>query len=306
MTSNRLHKLTLAAIGLTLGATQLAPSFADTGQWNNYLNGGVNRSVQKQETLDAGASQSGLVSGDAMSAFTTQQGVVDKRPVTILKQNVQRTPLALNSGLTDGSPAGRTLSVKDLNLFSKNDVAILIDKSWSMGNRTHEGGMKRWDWCRNQLVGFTSQTAKAFPKGIDVLLFDDEFVVYQNVDMNAVKDIFAMNKTGAGTEIDAPLQTTFDEHFKRRSQGSNKNLVVIIISDISAKKGMSVIKKNLGNVLRQNEISVTYLNLKTSDKEKYMPFATTSMPIRVEQIPWEQVNSQGLTQTILNVIRQSQ
>jgi hypothetical protein len=59
-------------------------------------------------------------------------------------------------------------------------------------------------------------------------------------------------------------------------------------------------------VLRQNEISVTYLNLKTSDKEKYMPFATTSMPIRVEQIPWEQVNSQGLTQTILNVIRQSQ
>lgn len=306
MTSNRFHKITLAAIGLTLGVAQLAPTFADSGQWNNYLNGGVNRSVQKQTQLETGASQSGLVSGDAMSAFTTQQGVVDKRPVTILKQNVKSTPLALNSGLTDGQPAGRTLSVKDLNLFAKNDVAILIDKSWSMGNHTHEGGMRRWDWCRNQLVGFTSQTAKAFPKGIDVLLFDDEFVVYQNVDMNAVKDIFAMNKTGAGTNIDAPLQTAFDEHFKRRSQGSNKNLVVIIISDISAKKGMSVIKQNLGNVLRQNEISVTYLNLKTSDKEKYMPFATTSMPIRVEQIPWEQVNSQGLTQTILNVIRQSQ
>ncbi|MBP7860963.1 hypothetical protein KA183_04715 [bacterium] len=306
MTSKRFYKLTLTALGLTLGVAQLAPSFADTGQWNNYLNGGVNRSVQKQEPLDAGASQSGLVSGDAMSAFTNQQGVVDKRPVTIFKQNVQQSPLALNSGLTDGRPAGRTLSVKDLNLFSKNDIAILIDKSWSMGNRTHEGGMKRWDWCRNQLVGFTSQTAKAFPKGIDVLLFDDEFVVYQNVDMNAVKDIFAMNKTGAGTNIDAPLQTAFDEHFKRRSQGSNKNLVVIIISDISAKKGMSVIKHNIGNVLRQNEISVTYLNLKTSDKEKYMPFATTSMPIRVEQVPWEQVNSQGLTQTILNVIKQSQ
>lgn len=306
MTSNRSHKITLAAIGLMLGIAQLAPTFADSGQWNNYLNGGVNRTVQMQAPMETGASQSGLVSGDAMSAFTTQQGVVDKRPVTILKQNVQRAPLALNSSLTDGHPAGRTLSVKDLNLFAKSDIAILIDKSWSMGNRTHEGGMKRWDWCRNQLVGFTSQTAKAFPKGIDVLLFDDEFVVYQNVDMNAVKDIFAMNKTGAGTNVDAPLQTAFDEHFKRRAQGSNKNLVVIIISDISAKKGMPVIKSNLGNVTRQNEISVTFLNLKTSDKEKYMPFTTTSMPIRVEQIPWEQVNTQGLTQTILNVIRQSQ
>ncbi len=285
---------------------QILPTLADTGQWGTYLNGGVNRFVQAQPPLETGATQNGLVSGDAMSAFSTQQGVIDKRPVTILKQNVQQSPLALNSGLTDGRQVGRTLSVKDLNLLSKSDVVILIDKSWSMGNRTHEGGMKRWDWCRNQLVGFTTQTARAFPKGIDVLLFDDEFVVYQNVDMNAVKDIFAMNKTGAGTNVESPLQTAFDEHFKRRSQGSNKNLVVIIISDISAKKGMPVIKRNLANVMRQNEISVTFLNLKTSDKEKYMPFTSTSMPIRVEQIPWEQVNSQGLTQTILNVIRQSQ
>lgn len=285
---------------------QILPTLADTGQWGTYLNGGVNRFVQAQPPLETGATQNGLVSGDAMSAFSTQQGVIDKRPVTILKQNVQQSPLVLNSGLTDGRQVGRTLSVKDLNLLSKSDVVILIDKSWSMGNRTHEGGMKRWDWCRNQLVGFTTQTARAFPKGIDVLLFDDEFVVYQNVDMNAVKDIFAMNKTGAGTNVESPLQTAFDEHFKRRSQGSNKNLVVIIISDISAKKGMPVIKRNLANVMRQNEISVTFLNLKTSDKEKYMPFTSTSMPIRVEQIPWEQVNSQGLTQTILNVIRQSQ
>jgi len=299
-------KMFFRPILFALIVTQTSPILADTGQWGAYLNGGVNRSVQEQAPLETGASQNGLVSGDAMSAFSTQQGVIDKRPVTILKQNVQQSPIALNSGLTDGRLAGKTLSVKDLNLLSKSDVAILIDKSWSMGNRTHEGGMKRWDWCRNQLVGFTSQTAKAFPKGIDVLLFDDEFVVYQNVDMNAVKDIFAMNKTGAGTNVDSPLQTAFDEHFKRRSQGSNKNLVVLIISDISAKKGMPTIKRNLANVMRQNEISVTFLNLKTSDKEKYMPFTTTSMPIRVEQIPWEQVNSQGLTQTILGVIRQSQ
>lgn len=306
MRTNKLTNLTFAAFGFTIALSQLAPALADSGQWNTYLNGGVNRSVQMQAPLETGASQSGLVSGDAMSAFSSQQGIIDKRPVTIFRQNVQQSPLALNSGLTDGRQLGRTLSVKDLNLLAKNDVAILIDKSWSMGNRTHEGGMKRWDWCRNQLVGFTSQAAKAFPKGIDVLLFDDEFVVYQNVDMNAVKDIFAMNKTGAGTNVESLLQTAFDEHFKRRGQGSNKNLVVIIISDISAKKGMPVIKRNLANVMRQNEISVTFLNLKTSDKEKYMPFTSTSMPIRVEQIPFEQVNNQGLTQTILNVIRQSQ
>lgn len=299
-------RIILVLISFFVSITQVGSASADSGQWNTYLNGGVNRSVQAQPPLETGATQNGLVSGDAMSAFSTQQGVMDKRPVTIFRQNVQQSPLALNSGLSDGYQAGRTLSVKDLNLLSKSDVAILIDKSWSMGNRTHEGGMKRWDWCRNQLVGFTTQTARAFPKGIDVLLFDDEFVVYQNVDMNAVKDIFAMNKTGAGTNVEAPLQTAFDEHFKRRSQGSNKSLVVIIISDISAKKGMPVIKRNLANVMRQNEISVTFLNLKTSDKEKYMPFTSTGMPIRVEQIPFEQVNNQGLTQTILNVIRQSQ
>ncbi|MDX2108086.1 MAG: hypothetical protein SFY67_16950, partial [Candidatus Melainabacteria bacterium] len=152
------HKLTFAALGITLGISQLAPISADTGQWGTYLNGGVNRSVQMQAPLETGTSQNGLVSGDAMSAFSTQQGVKDKRPVTIFKQNIQQSPIALNSGLTDGRQGGRTLSVKDLNLLSKSDVAILIDKSWSMGNRTHEGGMKRWDWCRNQLVGFTSQT----------------------------------------------------------------------------------------------------------------------------------------------------
>lgn len=303
-------KLLLALAAITLGFSQVVPSIADTGGWNKYLYGGVDRTLQRQQPpLDGNAARNGLISGEAMEAFATEQPLLRQQPQLYLQPPVQyRTNIKKqNLNLNAGTKGGRTvISVKDLQMLSNNDIAILIDKSWSMGNRTHPGGMKRWQWCQQQLMGFTSQTAQAFPRGIDVVLFDDDFVVYPNVDMNAVRDIFATFKTGDGTDLKGPLQTVFDEHFKRRYQGSNRNLVVIIISDVSAKKGMSVIKDAMPRVTRPNEISVTYLNLKTSEKDNYMPFVTTGTPIKVEQIAWDTVNALGLTQTILNVIRANQ
>lgn len=298
--------LFLAAIAIALGLAQLMPSYADV-RGSNYLYGGVDHSQCPQPIYDANASQSGLISGDAMEAFATEQPLQRLQPQLHQQAPVQYRTNIKKQNLNAGTKGGRSLlSVKDMQMLSNNDIAILIDKSWSMGNHTEKGGMRRWEWCQQQLMGFTSQTAQAFPQGIDVLLFDDEFVVYPNVNMNAVRDIFATFKTGDGTDLKGPLQTVFDEHFKRRYQGSNRNLVVIIISDVSAQKGMSVIKKAFPRVTRPNEISVTYLNLKTSEKEKYMPFVTTGTPIKVEQIAWDTVNAMGLTQTILNVIRANQ
>lgn len=146
----------------------------------------------------------------------------------------------LSSGLSSISQlasrksfVGRTLSKQELNLLSKYDVVVVIDKSGSMNETDCPGNVSRWEWCRDQLLNFTNQTAAVFKNGITVVLFSSNYREFKNVDFSLIPQIFESNSPGGGTYMAKPLSQIFDEYFQKRDSSPSpvRKLLIEVITD---------------------------------------------------------------------------
>lgn len=269
------------------------------------LNGQASQSrIQRKESTQL-TPQTGLISGDAMSAFSASASTSVAKPTPLIDAGVFTTvPKA--RPLTSGITASAGLTKEDVEGLHKNDIAILIDTSSSMKEKVLPDNVSRWDWCRNQLLGFTQKTTANSIKGIDVLLFNSDLRIFPEVDFNTVKSVFANNYPAGGTKLDPALNAVFTAHFKRKSEGSTKKLKVIIISDCLPPVGFIPIGTAASQVGGPNEISVTFLNVVSLTAFTSVFSATTNPNIPVEVRPFEIVNKAGLSQTILEIIKRNQ
>ncbi|MBP7860962.1 hypothetical protein KA183_04710 [bacterium] len=268
------------------------------------LNGQASQSrIQRKESTQL-TPQTGLISGDAMSAFSASASTSVAKPTQLIDAGVFTTvPKA--KPLTSGITASAGLTREDVEGLHKNDIAILIDTSSSMKEKVLPDNVSRWDWCRNQLLGFTQKTTANSIKGIDVLLFNSDLKIFPEVDLNTVKTVFANNYPAGGTKLDPALNAVFTAHFKRKSEGSTKKLKVIIISDCLPPVGFIPIGTAASQVGGPNEISVTFLNVVSLTAFTSVFSATTNPNIPVEVRPFEIVNKAGLSQTILEIIKRN-
>lgn len=141
--------------------------------------------------------------------------------------SIPRPSSLLNSGIS------KVLNKQELALLSNYEIVIVIDKSGSMNETDCPGGLSRWDWCREQLLSFTSQTSSVFRNGITVALFSSGFQVFRGVDFSVVPNIFSKNMPSGGTYMAKPLSQILDEYFGRRdsSPSSTRKLLIQVISD---------------------------------------------------------------------------
>lgn len=301
MNWHKLGQLTLA-VAFTISNSVCLPVSAKVlnGQASTSR---IQRNTQPQTKVQA--PQAGLIQGDAMSAFSASASTSVKKTAPLIDAGVFTT-VPKSKTLTGGASASKAFVGEDLQELSKNDIAILIDTSSSMKEKVMPDNISRWDWCRNQLFGFTERTTASSLKGIDVLLFNSDLKVFPEVDLNAVRSVFANNYPAGGTKLDPALNAVFTAHFKRKAAGSSKKLKVIIISDCLPPVGYIPIGTAASQLSGPGEISVTYLNMVSNTAFTSVFSATTNPNILVEVQPFEIVNKNGLTQTILNVIRQSQ
>jgi len=262
--------------------------------------------IQPQtQTLQNQTPQSGLISGDAMNAFSASASTSVVKPSQLIDAGVFTAVPKSNSPLTSGITTSAGLTKEDVQELHKNDIAILIDASSSMKEKVMPDNVSRWDWCRNQLLGFTQKTTANSIKGIDVLLFNSDLKVFPEVNFNAVKTVFANNYPAGGTRLDPALNAVFAAHSKRKAEGSSKKLKVIIISDCLPPVGYIPIGTAAAQVGNPNEISVTFLNMVSNTAFTSVFSATTNPNIPVEVRPFEIVNKAGLSQTILELVRKS-
>src|SRR5277367_5212968 len=77
------------------------------------------------------------------------------------------------------------------------------------------------------------QTEQVLPDGFSVLLFDNRFRVYPNVNVAQLAKIFRQNGPDGGTLLTGPLRSTFDDYSRRKNIAGNKikPLLVGIITD---------------------------------------------------------------------------
>ncbi len=131
---------------------------------------------------------------------------------------------------------GRPLTHNEVNLLGNYDVAVIIDKSGSMQTPDCPGGMRRWDFCREQVLSLTSQTASAFRSGITVAVFSSGYQVFNNVSFSAVPQIFAANEPDGGTYLANPMRDILSHYFNQRDNNRAMNmptkpLLVEVITD---------------------------------------------------------------------------
>lgn len=278
--------------------------------------------TQTQQTqASAPKSSGGLTARDAKRALEIGLGVASFLGSTMARTSIPRyssassfSPYSLGTTHTEPVPTGRQLTRQELALLGNYDVAIVIDGSGSMGTNDCPGGLSRWEWCRNQLLGFTRQTSQVFRQGIDILLFSSEYQAFPNVNYSTVKNIFASGMPNGGTYMAKPLDAVFEEHFRRRDQmGSNKKLLVEVISDGEpSDKGQvaAVISRATQRMRSPDEITVSFLQI-GNDRSGLNNLARFDSNLTregafhdiVRMQPFSMVVAQGLSHAIVSAAR---
>lgn len=126
--------------------------------------------------------------------------------------------------------------ITDMNVLKKNeellanhDVILIIDKSASMSGSLGSSGISKWDWCRNNAYDLAT-LSQYFPRGIDVVLFDDGYQYFRKLQGAQITRVFMDNRPSGGTELHEPLWDVLSSYFNRRGPGT-KPLIIAILSD---------------------------------------------------------------------------
>jgi len=142
------------------------------------------------------------------------------------------------------------ISTAEMSQLSKHDIVLIIDKSHSMAKkdcaRVHLGPQtdsmsdnrstsaeSRWEWCREQTLDLRKKTQDRMPKGVSVVLFSGEYVVFDNIDAKAIESIFTDYVPKGSTNTTAALKSQLDQYFARRESSgqSTKPLLIAVITD---------------------------------------------------------------------------
>lgn len=267
--------------------------------------------------------KSGFSASDARKALEVGLGVASFLGSAVSRTAIPRIPTSSfragtgtsytppSTNLAGSAFGGRQLTRQELAVLGSYNIAIVIDKSGSMSTTDCPGGMTRWDWCRDQMLGFARQTASVFRQGIDVLLFSSEYEAFPNVTFNTVKTVFTNNRPSGGTQMSEPLEAVFNEHFRKRDQlGNTKKLIVEVISDGEpSDKGevAAVIARATQRMQRPDEITVSFLQIGNErDGASALSYFDNNlmregaMQDIVDVEPFYIVSNQGLSQAILN------
>lgn len=253
-----------------------------------------------ESTTKESTTKESLVSGENLNLFCNSPTVGAAIKVPAKKKNFSLSKMM-------GSVfKGHKLTAEELLLLSKNNIAILIDKSSSMNATATNFPIRisRWNWCAWQMQNFGRQTASV-KQNVDLLLFDSQFVVFPNVNLSDVDNIFFQFKADGGTDVTKPLAAVFEEHFKKRDLlGDNKNLLVVVITDCGPDYGYSITKAACDRIKRPDEISVTYISAsQLSSNSNPNRSLLPALPIRVESMSFDAADSMGLGKALIAILK---
>ena len=126
------------------------------------------------------------------------------------------------------------LSVADQEkILSQHEVVVMIDKSGSMNTPDCEGGLSRWEWCREQATALSRESEDYLPDGITLVVFASEYEVYPHAHVKDIADVFKNFSPGGSTNTGSALWDRLRAYLSEKSRNpkSTKPLVIAIITD---------------------------------------------------------------------------
>jgi uncharacterized protein YegL len=174
----------------------------------------------------------------------------------------------------------------------------------------------RWQWCSEQTDNLSQQlqTALSSPpdKNIRVVLFNDRYKVFKDVDLNSVPTFFANNRPSGNTNANAALRSQLREYFAARDQEENvKPLLVAMITDglpddpLTLRQTIIDATKKMRN---PGEIAITFLQVGVDPKAtQYLRDLDHGLGSRakydiVTSKSFDQLNKSGLALALLDAV----
>lgn len=254
----------------------------------------------KASESDATQSPQGLVSGENLNLFNKSP----ETPAACVHVPVKKKIFSI-SKLVGGAFKKSELTVEDLELLSKCNIAILIDKSSSMNGlaTNFPAPISRWNWCAYQMLNFERQIAPV-NQNVDLLLFDSKFVAFPNVSLTDVDKIFNQFNADGGTDVQRALEAVFEEHFRKRDLlGDSKDLIVVVITDCGPLPGYTVTKAACNRIARSDEIKITYIDVRNRPLLNPYQMQVAPLPIKVRSMSFGDANSMGLGKALVAILK---
>ena len=153
------------------------------------------------------------------------------------------------------------ITAKDLDL---RDYYVVIDRSGSMGESIKPPlHVSRWDAVKEYALTIARECEKLDDNGIDVYLFNRNFVRFENTTADKVADIFQHNAPQGGTDFIPVLTDVFERHFK-----NNKPSTVLVFTDgepsegAEGQKALAKLLINTANKLESGtELGVSFIQI---------------------------------------------
>jgi uncharacterized protein YegL len=181
--------------------------------------------------------------------------------------------------------------VERLAAIADYDVIVFIDSSKSMG-KTLSGETQwtpnpvaelpsgvppnesRWQWCSEQTESLSKELRQALSEPVKdqfrVVLFNDRYKVFKDVDMASVPTFFASNRPAGNTNANDALRSQLHEYFAARAHSDHvKPLLVAMITDGCPDDPWALRQTIIDATKRMNdpgEIAITFLQVGVDPK----------------------------------------
>jgi hypothetical protein len=215
------------------------------------------------------------------------------------------------------------------------DVIVFIDLSKSMSKsliqegRSSEGSARdlvqvvppgicpsqtRWQWCAEQTELLTRQLHLTPQDHFKVVLFNDRYKEYKNMDLTGVPALFAGNQPSGNTNALGALRSQLREYFAARDQNKDavKPLLLAMITDGSPDDPLAfrqLIIDATKKMQDPNEIAITFLQVGVDPKStqylRELDHGLVGSKARYDIVTtksFDQVSQSGLALALLDAV----
>lgn len=201
---------------------------------------------------------------------------------------------------------------------AQRDYTLILDKSGSMARKDMPNGPTRWKAAEESIYALAAKVFEFDPDGIDVWMFSNGNIFYPNVRPEQVQQMFQENEPCGGTAMADVLKNALDAYFTKRDTGKSKpnGDVIFVITDGEPDSQIDVINTLVNAAFRlrpSDNLAINFIQIGNDASATQFLKVLDEDLVPKYKIPYDFIKTikigdlerQGLTQTILNLINET-
>ncbi len=200
------------------------------------------------------------------------------------------------------------------SIVTNRDYTLIIDKSGSLTTDDDGIGKTRWEIAQESTIALAKKCDEIDPDGITIYLYSGRFRRYDNVTVDKIKEIYALNEPMGKSNLKSVLQDALDNYFQRKAQGTAKENgeTMLVITDGIPDEPKEIIKLIIDaskKIDRDEELGISFIQVGKDKKateyfqalDDLLEGAGAKFDI-VDTISMEKMQTMSLTDVLLNAL----